>query len=862
MEVVSFVDTPFIQKAVAMKTPSRLGLFALCSLLLQACATPTAQQSLPRPVDGVVNLGAQAIPACHETDVSPQGALCVFAPREALGADEHRFRTETAGEPDWRQDTGAIGVALSGGGTRAAAIAMGVLAGLDDLGLLTHTRPENNKRVEAISSVSGGGYAAYYLFSHLLHPAELPVERGELFQDCVSRFEAIENKETYARSDLVTHLDRYMCTAGTYALHAAATQHAWEGDGSKTQARHQAMVRCQQDVLQPSQCSSQVTSQDKWDTGFGLFNLGVASVFSMPLHHLANSLFDSGLNFSPSRAVYVSGINTTYGGIVSPSARPAFKVRRNGEHVPVVHARITCPNDAKLDNGLLGGFSLFECDSRAAIPTPRPWRYADFARRSLEKRDEQKRQRLSQVDQGAATATQRNHPYWIIQATSAPSRGLLGWVQKGFNQRNLGNDTFEFTPTHFGSRRYGFVPGTPAVLEVVDAVASAAAFLDSNQQQVDSTIGRPLVAAGLHLVNANWGYDIANYNTSSARRTMHRSLPFPLNNLDALANSLTESGAKRERLLSTFIRLTDGGNTENLGAYALVRRGIQHIVVSDGAQDNKGRFSDLCTLKQALNPAPDGEQAAAGSGLGALHLYMPGLDQFKALCEEQELTQGKGYPLMHWSDEQALLLGCIQSEEANDVASECADSPDNQHKIVSRLYVYKPALRDAASNGASASNGIAACKVIDYSPSGGPTSRLVLASRTDSFVRCTEPSASAMDRAQCQAALPCEVARLIRNKNPSFPIGDAALWGPTVAVTANSSGTLFASYRELARHAMHESARVLRGDQSRFQDALERQRLHPMRLCPTKGAAQTACLRTSVTQATHQVQALAASNGD
>lgn len=50
-----------------------------------------------------------------------------------------------------------IGLALSGGGTKAAVFAHGVLHGLNDSGVL--------KNVDVISSVSGGSYAAMWYFT-------------------------------------------------------------------------------------------------------------------------------------------------------------------------------------------------------------------------------------------------------------------------------------------------------------------------------------------------------------------------------------------------------------------------------------------------------------------------------------------------------------------------------------------------------------------------------------------------------------------------------------------------------------------------------------------------------------------------
>ena len=56
-----------------------------------------------------------------------------------------------------------IGLALSGGGTKAGMFAHGVLHGLQQSGVLKH--------VHAISTTSGGGYAAYWYFSKKMEAA-------------------------------------------------------------------------------------------------------------------------------------------------------------------------------------------------------------------------------------------------------------------------------------------------------------------------------------------------------------------------------------------------------------------------------------------------------------------------------------------------------------------------------------------------------------------------------------------------------------------------------------------------------------------------------------------------------------------
>lgn len=787
-----------------MRFTQPLGLVIVCALL-QACANVPSDPI--RDKDGAVNLEAQALPVCDESAKSEAHAPCVFAPNEAKDGqerNEHSFR-KSAGEPDWRQDDSIIGVALSGGGSRASANAMGVLAGLDDLGLLTHIRPgKTQRRVGLISSVSGGGYAAYYLYSHLLHPFALPVERHELFHDCVTFFntkgDASEDEKngTFATTELVEAVKPYMCTPDTYAMEPETSRNAWEGDGLKLQARHQAAIRCQQDVLQPGKCSSKFTSQDGWATGSSIVALTAHSLMTALPHHFANSLFDFGINISPSRAVYVNGIDLTYGGVISQDFRPTFK---DGT---VRGVQITCPKSNADTQSTQGHYSLHECDEQVPYPKPRRWTLSEFSNSWAVKHAEQLARESEQTEPN--TAVVLNYPYWIIQATSAPTRGLAGWLNQSANRKDVWNNSFEFTAKHFGSRRYGFVSGAPADMQVIDAVVSAAAFLDANQQYYDGFGWRPSIGAFLHAANANWGIDLPNYNTSPLRRSIHRITPFPLNNLDAAWTSLTEEGPKKDRMISSFIRLTDGGNTENLAAIAMIRRGVKNIVISDAAADDKGTFGDLCHLKRALNPM-DAEGRASLPDGQALFMYIPGLEGFDKACAEGGEDALLSYSMNAWTHAMPLLLGCVQSNEAINPQAPCSA----QDEVVSRLFIYKPAVTEKALQSAKRTQ-IKECKVIDYSRPGMPTAILLQeAARTvcTGSVNAQAKGTSLAPSAACQAALPCEAARLINSGSKGFPTGEGAFITTTVAVTANSSGTLYASYRELARHAIHAAKDLL-----------------------------------------------------
>ncbi|OOG39169.1 hypothetical protein B0E51_11425 [Rhodanobacter sp. C05] len=69
-----------------------------------------------------------------------------------------------------------LGIALSGGGTRAAYFALGVLAGLNDSGTVNH--------LDAISSVSGGGYTALWYYSKRYVASQQGWDYHTIFADC------------------------------------------------------------------------------------------------------------------------------------------------------------------------------------------------------------------------------------------------------------------------------------------------------------------------------------------------------------------------------------------------------------------------------------------------------------------------------------------------------------------------------------------------------------------------------------------------------------------------------------------------------------------------------------------------------
>jgi hypothetical protein len=169
-----------------------LHTFALSLICMAGCAT--------EPPAGRQGQGSFPLPHCESPDQTHCVAHLFISDQETGSRDLHRFprrylelwdnnvRTEecrrlTQGSQaespgdclrrlaslsdyfnpaDQRPGDQIIGVALEGGGSKSAPFALGVLAGLQQLGLFTQ------KRVGAVASVSGGTYAASFLFNRLL----------------------------------------------------------------------------------------------------------------------------------------------------------------------------------------------------------------------------------------------------------------------------------------------------------------------------------------------------------------------------------------------------------------------------------------------------------------------------------------------------------------------------------------------------------------------------------------------------------------------------------------------------------------------------------------------------------------------
>ncbi len=765
-----------------MQTSSVLSLIAC--LLLSGCATLDTCSS------------------GQHRDLEVTHKQCVFAPRERPAVTEQDFR-KAVGEPDWPNlPANRLGVALSGGGSKSAAFAMGVLAGLDDLDYFNPRNDKENKpRVSLVSSVSGGSYAAYYLFAQAIANTQLGARRQQpertrfdfLFADGLT---ASTESDGFS-SGLLRNL-RQTQAMDEYGIGNPLLN----GQSTGLMNRWQSVVRCTQDVLVPGKCDAAPTSIDQfraWGSNLGML---VPTILLLPIHHLGNSLFDFGVNVAPSRIIYLEGIGLTYGTTPLPTYQPPAPPNN------LQSARLPCPgeNDSELETetdaqrlarGAVVGDSasptIINCRKKAngqLLATPLSFKT------------------LAEAWQSGRNDVNTAIPFWVIQATSTKYRSLGGWLTP--LEPDAFIDSFEFTPLSFGSRRYGFVPGHQGELNVLDAVTASAAFFDANQQVYHKPYQSFFLGSGQHLFNLNWGQDIPNYNVSETRRSIHRILPLPIGWLDSVLANIGNSDAEHDRRRSSFIRLIDGGSSENTASVSALRRGIKTLIISDAAEDKNGVFEDLCSLREQLaSLTPSTGDHFAGMIPGAhdrLYLHIPGLENFADHCSDLKHSY---YELSSRATDSQIpaFLACLTHNPSAD--EECTLDKG----AITRIIIAKPMLNISKVHsewgGAGDNRQLKRCVLGRYL-----------------YTETAQEDCTTSESDICRTTIPCEVGRLMANYKPEDQGKHFPQTG-TTATTGNSSATLYAAYRELARQQIVGSREAIvsaASDGQRFDALIKEQK--------------------------------------
>ncbi|MHC8376439.1 patatin-like phospholipase family protein [Pseudomonas sp. MDT1-16] len=638
-----------------------------------------------------------------------------------------------------------LGLALAGGGTKASGFSIGILKGLVESGQMEH--------VDVISSVSGGSYAAYWYYTRLVfddpefeqNKPTPDAFRQTLFLDCLpSRYmdtlgvsgapeeswlvgqplpcppQNNTNLLKIARDDQFESDEKRRHTQHQYDLRLATLNRPELG---KDPYRVQNALRGYQDMFSTGRnmfgahAFDYTTTEDDQRFTNETLEMVPMEIGSMVLNAFANIVFGWNINLSSTQHAYAKGITRTYGA--------------------------SAPNCDEKDDACMTTMYGTSVRLEGDIEQARSLSYTQL-------------QRAYEV---------KGAPLWIINATAGEDRSVFDIGE----QQPFFLSAFEVNSYHYGSGLYGYWPGALPGLTPAKAVVSSAAFLDSQQKVEAEPPLRNIYNAGQKIAALDWGLSFPNpNNTSDTIYAMHYLLPFPLYHVDRLGD------AKH----STFIHLSDGGMSENLGAYALVRRGVSNLIISDHSQDREGWMADICRLKEGLVDQ-------------GLTLLLPGLSSLDKQCKivKYELT---GYDIYAW--EHPVLVGCIVSTALAN--SDCENLPANlsKNQYAAHLFLIKPAL------------GTKSMRVQLQSISGACNESSN--KKCQEIVRhaCTTPNGT-KDSPMWQGAPPpsCEVYAFI-SKNFGNSDGIASDGCPnypqfgTVALTMDSSPWIYGAMRDLAAY--------------------------------------------------------------
>ena len=167
-------------------------------------------------------------------------------------------------------------------------------------------------------------------------------------------------------------------------------------------------------------------------------------------------------------------------------------------------------------------------------------------------------------------------PYFIINTTAAIDDD--GWHYNS----ELSKSVFEFTPLHYGSDAFGYHEKDFPV-DFSRAVSISGAAYDS------TTLPGSRRQAAFSLLNGDLGYHIANPRSKVSGWAY--ALPFPFYTL--VHNVHDNDGPS--------IYLSDGGHSDNLAAYSLVRRLCEKIIIVDAEHDPEYKFEGLRKLQRRLS---------------------------------------------------------------------------------------------------------------------------------------------------------------------------------------------------------------------------------------------------------------------
>lgn len=361
-----------------------------------------------------------ALVGCASVDLPGAKPVRMFDPGDKFSAERNHLPPGKVPK---------IGLALSGGGTKAAVFSHGVLHGLKDAAILDH--------VDVISTTSGGGYAAYWLMSKrmdALDNADAFDGKGyqAIFNDC---FPAWFGKRTQAH--------QVKMSEAAIARVPADMEVCWDDvhfsrDGTDSY-RWQAHLLRWPDVFKVGYTPVEPGKRDNIPAYTGLVGL-VASVFEGILSPLISPESNVARD-SYAVAMYQNGIEKAWGWNPKPRSLPLSDTK----------------DDWTYTNRTTGEEDPWTRKMPHVAPDSMRWERLRSAYRKVRPGDPPL-------------------PLWVLNTTQGQKKPLEGNGVPQPEPLNL----FEITPFSYGSPRWGYVEeGPDQLLTLARGVRASAAFADA-----------------------------------------------------------------------------------------------------------------------------------------------------------------------------------------------------------------------------------------------------------------------------------------------------------------------------------------------------------------------------------------------
>ena len=463
----------------------------------------------------------------------------------------------------------------------------------------------------AISTVSGGGYAALFLYSKLMVGAGDPaLTPADYFADCIPALYRPLLPTLSGKSG-----DPVLCDEPALDLE---------------KFRFQQFVRCRQDVLEHD-CRPSLSGKDRSHFASTAALGAVTAGASIP-NFAARTVFDWPVNLSPSRALYRAGIGSTYGLFPTTSSTAV-------ERVDIAHI---------CDSTHFKNCEASDTSARMVI------------------RDMTFKKLGSFLEESA-----KPYPVWLVNATASKKRSFMGWAMSG--QRDFSKYTLQMSPYNARSGLYGAFDLEREGIDLLNGVTAAASFFDANQTEVGQPL-RMGLAGGQHLFALDWGSDVPNRNVGTGWRALHAALPFPLYYLDGTLRYLSGAHTDATRSAYIRLLDGGNNDGVGAYSLIETKMKTIFIADNLGDADGKlGDLCYLHNEVKLRNPYGETKRSLLIPRLQGLAAYCEQYrDESEGDNAVKTKKPKTGYPIVKWHHK--VLLGCIRPGNYDDCA-EHPDSP-------------------------------------------------------------------------------------------------------------------------------------------------------------------------------------------